>query len=194
MASRVPAGGQAAALAPAGVGLALLVVVVEFRMDDPWADGVLFLVAAVAAAALLILGLAAAEGDDASQPATTALLVAGLLLAGIAIARLGNLLGGDDFTAAGGTLTWVLALFAALAGFCAQRTGSSACLLIAALAVVAFVLEFVNWVFGAEDFDTYRVLLAIIFVALFAAGAMLPGRTGVMLVAAAGITVIASYY
>jgi hypothetical protein len=31
-------------------------------------------------------------------------------------------------------------------------------------------------------------------VALFAAGALLPGRTGVMLVAAAGITVIASYY
>jgi hypothetical protein len=194
MASRFPLAAQAAALAPAGVGLALLVVVVEFRMDEPWADGVLFLVAAVAAAALLILGLAAAEGDGASQPAMTALLVGGLLLAGIAIARLGNLLGGDDFTAAGGTLTWVLALFAAVAGFCAQRTGSSACLLIAALAVVAFVLEFVNWVFGAEDVDTFRVLLAIAFVVLFGAGATLPGRTGTVLVVAAGVTVIASYY
>jgi hypothetical protein len=194
MASRVPAGAQAAALAPAGVGLALLVVVVEFRMDDPWADGVLFLVAAVAAAALVIIGLAAAEGDDASQPAVTALLVGGLLLGGIAIARLGNLLGGDDFTAAGGTLTWVLALFTALAAFCAQRAGSSACLLIAALAAVGLVLEFVNWVFGADDVDTFRVLLAIAFVVLFGAGATLPGRTGTVLVGAAGVTVLASYY
>ena len=194
MATRVPAGGQAAALAPAGIGLALLVVVVELRMDDPWADGVLFIVAAVAAAALLILGLAAAEGDDASQPAVTALLVGGLLVAGIAIARLGNILGGDDFTAAGGTLTWVLALFSALAVFCWRGTGSSACLLIAALAAVALVLEFVNWVFGAEDIDTFRVLLAIAFVVLFAGGTTLPGRTGTVLVVAAGVTVIASYY
>jgi hypothetical protein len=194
MASRFPLPAQAAALAPAGVGLALLIVVVEFRMDASWADGVLFLVAAVAAAALLILGLAAAEGDDASQPAMTALLVGGLLLAGIAIARLGNLLGGDDFTAAGGTLTWVLALFAAVAAFCAQRTGSSACLLIAALAAVAFGLEFANWVFGAEDIDTFRVLLAIAFAVLFGAGATLPGRTGTVLVVAAGVTVIAGYY
>jgi hypothetical protein len=194
MASRVPAGAQAAALAPAGAGLALLVVVVELRMDDPWADGVLFIVAALAAAALLVLGLAAATGDDRSQPAATALLVGGLLVAGIAIARLGNLLGGDDFTAAGGTLTWVLALFAGLAAFCAQRTGNSACLLIAALAAVAFVLEFVNWVFGAEDVDTFRVLLAVAFAVLFGAGATLPGRTGTVLVVAAGVTVLASSY
>lgn len=194
MASRVPAGAQAAALAPAGIGLALFVLVVEIRMDDPWADGVLFLVAAVAAVVLLVLGLAAAEPDDGSPPAATALLVAGLFVAAIAIARLGNLLGGDDFTAAGGTLTWVFGLFTLVAALCAQRTGSSVCVLIAALAAVAFVLEFVNWVFGADDVDTFRVLLAIAFVVLFGAGASLPGRTGTMLVAAAGVTVIASYY
>jgi hypothetical protein len=141
MASRVPAGGQAAALAPAGLGLWLFIVVVEIRMDEPWSSGVLFLVAAVAAAALLVLALAAAGDDDGSRPEATII-----------------------------------------------------CVLLAALVGVGLVLEFVNWVFGAEDFDTYRVLLAIIFVALFAAGALLPGRTGVMLVAAAGITVIASYY
>jgi hypothetical protein len=191
---RLPAGAQAAALAPAGVGLALFVVVVEFRMDDPWADGALFVIAALAAVTLLLLGVGAAEGDDTDQGAVTALLVGGLLLGGIAIARLGNILGGDDFTAAGGTLTWMLALFAALAALCWRRTGSSVCLLITALAAVAFVLEFVNWVFGADDVDTFRVLLAIAFVVLFGAGATLPGRTGVVLVVAAGVTVIASYY
>jgi hypothetical protein len=187
-------GAQATALAPAGVGLALFVVVVEFRMDDPWADGALFIIAGLAAVTLVVLGLAAAEGDDVQPGAATALLVGGLLLGGIAIARLGNLLGGDDFTAAGGTLTWVLALFTALAAFCWRRSGVSVCLLIAALAAVAFVLEFVNWVFGADDVDTFRVLLAIAFVVLFGAGATLPGRTGVVLVVAAGVTVIASYY
>ncbi|HEX5620027.1 MAG TPA: hypothetical protein VFX51_16510, partial [Solirubrobacteraceae bacterium] len=40
----------------------------------------------------------------------------------------------------------------------------------------------------------FRVLLAIAFVVLFGAGATLPGRTGTVLVVAAGITVIASYY
>jgi hypothetical protein len=194
MASRVPAGAQAAALAPAGIGLWLLIVVVEIRMDEPWSSGVLFLVAAVAAAALLVLGLAAAGDDEGSRPEATILVVGGLTLAAVAIGRFGDIVGGDDFLDSGGTLTLLLALFTALAVVYAQRTRLSICVLLAALAGVGLVLEFVNWVFGAEDFDTYRVLLAIIFVALFAAGALLPGRTGVMLVAAAGITVIASYY
>jgi len=162
-------------------------------MDGPWSDGVLFLVAALTAAALLVLGLAA-DGDEGTRPAQTILLVGGLLLAGIALARLGDLLGGDDFADEGGTLTLVLALFTALAAFCAQRTGSAICVLIAALAAVALFLEFVNWVFGVDDIDTYRVLLTIVFVVLFGAGALLPGRTGTMLVAAAGITVLAGYY
>jgi hypothetical protein len=194
MASRVPAGAQAAALAPAGVGLGLLVIVVEIRMDGPWADGVLLVVAALAAIALLVLGLAAASGDRAWRPAVTILLVGGVLLAGVAIARLGHVLGGDDFLDGGGTLTWMLALFTALAAFCARRTGSSACVLIAALAAVGLALEFVNWAFGAEDIDTFRVLLVVAFAVLFGAGVMLTGRTGTMLVAAAGVTVIAGYY
>jgi hypothetical protein len=77
--------------------------------------------------------------------------------------------------------------------FCWRQTGSSACLLIAALAAVVLVLEFVDWVFGADDFDTFRVLLAIAFVVLFAGGTTLPGRTGTVLVVAAGVTVLAGY-
>lgn len=55
----IPQGGRAAAFAPAGVALALLVVVVQVRIDDPWADGVLFVVAALGAIPLLA-GLALA--------------------------------------------------------------------------------------------------------------------------------------
>jgi hypothetical protein len=194
MASRFPAGAQAAALAPAGIGLALFVVVVQLRMDESWANGVLFIVAGLAAAALLVLGLAAAEGDSAARAPVTALLVAGLTVAVLTVVRFGQILGGDDFTASGGTLTLVLAIYTGIAAFCALRSGSSVCVLIAALAATALFLEFVNWVFGADDVDTYRVLLALVFIVLAGAGVTLGGRNGTMLVAAAGLTAIAGFY
>jgi hypothetical protein len=178
------------AFTPAAVGLALCIAAVEIRMDGPWADGVLALVAALPAAALIYLGLGASGSDGATRAAVTIFLVAALVLAGVAIARLGNALGGDDFTAAGGTLTWMLALFTALAAFCASKARSAACLLIAALAAVALLMEAVNWIFDAEDLDVFRVLLVLSFAALFAAGLAVAGRSGTILVAAAGVTVL----
>jgi hypothetical protein len=68
---------RAGALAPAGVGLTLLIVTVQIRMDDSWADGVLLLVAALPAALLLFGGLTAAREDPIDRAATTALLVGG---------------------------------------------------------------------------------------------------------------------
>src|SRR5215213_8340709 len=118
MGTRVPSGAQAVALAPAGIGLALLVLVVEIRMDTTWANGVLLILAALGAAVLLVLAIAAADADTGSRPAATALMAAGLAHALLAIGRLGNVLAGDDFTSGGGTLTWMLALFTALAAFC----------------------------------------------------------------------------
>jgi hypothetical protein len=112
----------------------------------------------------------------------------------VAIARLGNTLGGDDWLDSGGTLTWMLALFVVLAALCYRRTRAVVCVLLAALAAVGLLLELVNWVFGTEDIDVFRVLLALAFAALFAAGAVLTGRAGTLLIAAAGITVIAGYY
>ena len=179
------------AFSPAAVGLALCIVAVEIRMDGPWANGVLALVAAVPAAALIYLGLGASGSDGATRAAVTIFLVAGLVLAGLAIARLGHALGGDDFTAAGGTLTWMLALFTALAAFCAAKARSAACVLIAALAAVGLLMEAVNWLFDAEDLDVFRVLLVLSFAALFAAGLAVAGRSGTILVAAAGVTVLA---
>jgi hypothetical protein len=194
MASRFPPAAQAAALAPAGLGLWLLIVVVQLRMDEPWANGVLFVVAVVPAAVLLALAFAAAGGDNAPRPEATILAVAGLSLAAVSLPRLGTILAGDDFADTGGTFTLLLALFTALAVYCERRTRLSVCVLIAAVAGVGLFLEFVHWVFGADDIDTYRVLLAIVFAVLFGAGVVLAGRTGTMLVVAAGLTVIASYY
>jgi hypothetical protein len=185
---------RAAALAPAGVGLALLVAMVQIRMEEPWSDGVLLIVAAAPAILLLALGLAAAPGDAAERAASTALLVAGLVLAGVAIARLGQVLADDDTTSGGGTLTWMLALFTGIAAYCAGRARSAACLLIAALAAVGLLLEAVNWIFDTENVDTFRALLLFAFVVLFVAGQRVSGRSGTVLVAAAGVSVIVSYY
>jgi hypothetical protein len=185
---------RAGALAPAGVGLALFALTAQIRMDDPWSDGVLLVAAAVPALLLLGLGLVAARGDASSRAAETVLLVAGVVLAGVAIARLGQVLAGGDTTAGGGTLTWMLALFVAVAAYCTRRTRSAACLLIAALASVALLLEAVNWIFDTENVDTFRALLALSFVVLFLAGLAVSGRAGTILVGAAGVTVVVSAY
>jgi hypothetical protein len=185
---------RASALAPAGVGVALLVALVELRMDGPWANGVLLLVAAVPALLLLAEGLAAPGDDPAERAAATVLLVAGLVLAAVAIARLAQVLSSDDIGDAGGTLTWTLALFTAIAVYCHRRSGAVACLLIAALAAVGLLLATVNWIFDTEDVDVYRALLTFSFLVLLAAGLAVTGRAGTVLVGAAGVTVLASSY
>jgi hypothetical protein len=184
-------GARAVALAPAAVAFTLLVVMVQIRMDEPWADGVLLLVALVAAVPLLALALAAPREARAER---TILVVCALVLAGLTIGRLGNTLAGDDYLDGGGTLSLMLALFTALSGFLYSRTRAVVCVLITALAAVALVVELVNWVFGAEDVDVFRVLLALAFAALFAAGVMAAGRAATLLVAAAGIAALAGYY
>jgi hypothetical protein len=186
---------RATALAPAGVSLALLVVTVQSRMNESWADGVLLLVAAVPAALLLYEGLEAAREDQADRAAATLLLVAGLALAGVAIARLGQVLAGDELGGdSGGTLTWMLALFTLLAANCHRRSRSAACLLIGSLAAVALLLAAVHWIFQTDDLDVYRALLTFSFVVLFGAGVGGEGRSGTVLVGAAGVTVLATAY
>jgi hypothetical protein len=184
---------RAAALAPAAVALALFVALTEMRMDDPWAVGVLFLVALVPSVVVLGLALGASSGD-AARGAATVLVVAGLALAGIAHVRLGQILGGGDWSEHGGTLTLMLVLFTAIAAYWYQETRSVAALLVAALAAVGLLLEGVNWIFGTDSSDVFRALLAVAFVLLFVAGLSVSGRPGTVLIAAAGVTVLVSSY
>ena len=194
MATTVQSSDRAAALAPAAVLLTLFVGLAQLRMDDPWAVGVLFLVALVPAVVVLALGLGASSGDNAPVAAATVLVVAGLTLTGIACARLGQVLAGGDWTDGGGTLTLMLLVFTAVAAYWYRETGSVACLLIASLAAVGLLLEAVNWIFSTEDADVFRALLVLAFVVLFVAGLSVSGRAGTVLVGAAGVTVVASSY
>ncbi len=190
----MPSAARAGALAPASVGLTVFVALAQLRLEDPWAEAPLLLLALVPAVAVLALGLAAGRGGP-DRAASTVLLVAGLVLAAIAIGRLGQVVASDDYTdQGGGTLTWVLLLFTLVAALCHRRTGSTACLLVAALAAVGLVLEAVNWIFDTSDPDLFRALLTLSFVVLFAAGLAVSGRAGVILVGAAGVIVIASSY
>jgi hypothetical protein len=189
-----PSPDRLAGFAPAGVGLALLVAITQVRMNGPWSDAALVAAAAVPAVLLLALGVRAGSGREQSHDAVTVLLVAGLVLAAAALGRLGDALAGEDFLEHGGTLTWMLAAFTALAAVCTRRTGSAACLLLAALAAVGLLLEFVNWAFGTEALGTFRALLAVSFAVLFVAGLVVGGRAGTVLIGAAGVTVLAATY
>ena len=75
----IPQDSRAAALAPAAVALTLLVVMVQIRMDGPWSEGVLVLVALIAAVPAFALALAAPREARAER---TALVVCALLAGG----------------------------------------------------------------------------------------------------------------
>jgi hypothetical protein len=185
---------RASALAPAGLCLAVLVSMVQLRMNDPWGNGALLVVALIPAAALLYVSLTARRDDQADRAALTLLLVAGLLLAGIAIARLGQVLSDDSFGDSGGTLVWMIVLFTALTAYCHARTRARVCVLIGALAAVGLLLATVHWVFQTDDVDVYRTLLVVSFVVLFGVGVAIEGRSGTLLIGAAGVTVLVMGY
>jgi hypothetical protein len=182
------------ALAPAGVGLATFVVLADVRMDDAWSSGALLAVAAAAAVVLLAAGLAAPRSGGGAGPGATALLVAGLVCTGVALQRLGESADGQDFSNHGATLTLVLGAGTVIAAFCAARGRSSACLLIAAVVAVGTLMAAWDWLFGLDDRDAAHALVTVSFAVLLLAGMAAPGRAGVALVSAAGVTVLAGSY
>lgn len=186
-----------AAIAVGAALLAAAFVVAQLRMDGPWATGVLFLVAAVPAAALLGAGLRdrppAGGADPRPRAGTSALLLGGLALFAIADYRLLQLLGDDEAFDAPRSLTAFFAILAATALFVAWRSRSAACLLVGALASGGTVLAAVRWVFDTENIASYRP--ALLFLALvFAAAAWAiraRWRDRDVLVDAAGLSLLA---
>ncbi|HEX8204688.1 MAG TPA: hypothetical protein VF587_01375 [Solirubrobacteraceae bacterium] len=183
---------RAAAIAAGSALLATAVFVVEVRMDDPWATGPLFLLAAVAAAALLVLGLRDRPPADRPAAGTSGLLLGGLATFAIADYRLLQLLGRDDTFDAPRSLTAFFALLAVVALVVAWRSRSAACLLIGALAAGGTLLAAVRWVFDTENIASYRpplLLLALAFAAAAWAVRDRPRHRDV-LVDAAGVAIL----
>lgn len=173
-----------------GVLLALGVVTLEVRLDEPWATFPLLLVAAAAAGGLLALAMVEDRGAERPAPTASVLLVAGIALVAVTIYRLAQLLGADAPLEAAGSLTWELLLLAAVALGLAASMRSAALLLVGALAAGGVVLAGVSWIFDTQNQAVFRAVLLGLIVAYAAAAAALTGRHRDVLVDASGVALL----
>lgn len=171
------------------------VVVADIRMDSAWGDlvHVLFVYACAAFVHAMAM-LAPLEREEGPRAYHSLLLVCGLVLAALAILRLGQLFGVDDpFNSAGG-LAWELTLFAgyALVGAYAKR--SAICTLLAAIGLGGALLALCDLVFDFDGVTGFRWLL-LVLLAVFALRSLglraRHPRHAVALVNAAALAVVA---
>ena len=152
-------------IAAAAVPLAVGVLMVEVRFDGVWQRGVLFVVALLACALVLGMGLLAPLEEDHPRAYQSVLLVAGLALLVLVLGRFAQVLGEDSPFSASGTVTWMATLFAAVAAVAAWNRRSAVCALIEFVAGGIALLAFVQWVFDPTGPNTSRwLLLALILV------------------------------
>ena len=175
-------------IAAGAVPLALAAFVIELRMTQ-WALGPRFIVVFLIAALLLTMGWLAPLEADSPRAYHSVLLVAGLLPMALALLLFAELIGADRPPGSGGEF-WVFAIEAGLATLLARRARSAVCTLIAALAAIVAVEEFVTWVFRPHGAGTFRAMLAVLTLAFAAAAVRLRDRErahSVQLVNAGGI-------
>ena len=180
-------------IAAAAVPLALGVLMTEVRFDGVWGRGVLFVLALLATALVLGMGLLAPLEEPRPRAYQTVLLVAGLALLALTIVRLAQVLGEDSPFAASGTVTWMTTLFAAVAAVAAWQRRSPICALIEFVAGGIALLAFVQWVFDPRGPNTSRWLLLVLILVYAAAHVRLRDhwpRHAVHAVNAAGVAAI----
>jgi hypothetical protein len=133
------------------------VVLAALRLD---ADGALLALAAPAAAVILAMTVLSAPGD-ASRPYVTILAVGGWICALLALADLARVLGAADLRGAG-TIAWLGAVLAVLAGALAVGKGLPALSALGAVSATACVAGAVIWALDPADQPgaARRVLLA----------------------------------
>ena len=167
------------------------VALIELRFETEWGPGLHLLVAG--GAALVIFGLGIQARPEGGRPPAfqSVLLVAGLVLIGMALLRLADVLG--DETGSAGTLTWVFAAFGLFALWPGARRGSAICTLVAALAFGAALLAAWEWLFEPESSTPFRWLLALIATVYVLVSLVLRGsshRQSEVLVDAAGLAIL----
>jgi hypothetical protein len=180
-------------LATAAVVFALAVGAIQVRMEDPWSDGALLLVAGGTFLIIYVLGLAGPGTLDRPAPPTSLLIITALLVAPSALLQLARVLGADNAFDSG-TLTWMAAVFAVVAAVPSRTRGSAAATLLCAAGLTGVVLAGADWVFDLESLNTFKYLLAGLTAVFFVAGLTTGGaraRHGVVLIGAAGLTAVA---
>ncbi len=151
-------------IAAAAVPLAVGVLMTEVRFDGVWGRGVLFVLALLATALVLGMGLLAPLEEPRPRAYQTVLLVAGLTLLALTIFQFARVLGEDSPLSASGTVTWMTTLFAAVAAVAAWDRRSPICALIEFVAGGITLLAFVQWVFDPRGPNTSRWLLLVLIV------------------------------
>lgn len=160
-------------LAAGVVPLTLAVLLVEVRFHDRWADGVHVVVCLLAFGLVYGMGLLAPLEGERPRPYQVVLLICGLVLLGALLLALADAFGSESPFTASGTLTWTLLLFAAAAAYPARRFDTPILTLLAALALGAAFLSFIDWAFSPSSLTTFRWMLLILLLGYTTAHVML---------------------
>ena len=195
-------------IAAGAVVLAVGLTLEELRLGDTIGVAAHLLILALAAAAVLGIGLQARAEDGRPPAYQSVLLVTGLLLFYEALLRLADLLGADFRTpdsATGardtlvwatlppGAMVWTSLVLAAVAAWASLTRRSAVALLIAALAAGLAVLAALAWIFDADSQGPYRFVLLALAIGLVLGSLALRGsrpRHAEQLVNAAGIAIL----
>jgi hypothetical protein len=160
-------------LAAGVVPLTLAVLLIEVRFHDRWADGVHVVVCLLAFGLVYGMGLLAPLEGERPRPYHLVLLICGLVLLGALLLALADAFGSESPFTASGTLTWTFLLLAAAAAYPARRFDAPILTLLAALAVGAAFLSFIDWAFDPQSLTTFRWMLLLLLVGYTAAHLML---------------------
>ncbi len=180
-------------IAAGAVVLATGILMAQVRLEEPVGDGVHLAYAALAAALLLALGYQARLEDGAPAAYQSVLLVTGLVLLGVAIARLADVLGAGDDGYPSGAVVWGSLLLGQVALFAGVRRHSGFCVFIAAIAGVIALLNAIDWMFSPESATPYRWLMLVLATGIVLGSLQLRGqryRASVLLVDLAALLVL----
>lgn len=171
-----------------GVSIALGAAILFARKTDDWAAFPLLLVAGIPCALVFGLGAAAAMATGAVDRWHAVLMVAGVLLSGLAFGQLWDVVGIDTESAGFGFL--LFACVTGLAAFAAFRVGAAYQALLAAVAGIATWLFFFEMILDDPSAGLFRWLLLVLCLIYAAAAFALRSRDAPQapeLVTAAGI-------
>lgn len=181
-------------VAAGSVALTILVYVLNARFDHTWGKGIHLVY--TAAAALFVIGMALRTRVDEDRPAAwqSVLYVVSYVLALLALVRLATVFSVDDPLNSSGTVVWMGLILLGLAAWFATARNSGISLLLAVVTSIIVVLAFVDWVFSPDGPETFRWVLLVVALVLFAGGVTSRGedpRRSVAYVNGAGLALLA---
>jgi hypothetical protein len=181
-------------IAAGAVVFTLGIALEEQRLDAKLPNGIHVVIVALAAAAILGLGLQAQLEGGRPAAYQSVLLVCGLLLLDGALLELAHVLGADFAGFPAGAFVWTSLVLCGTALYPAVRRNSAICGMVAALAAGIAVLAAVNLVFGPTSQAAYRWLLLLLATAYVLASLVLRAgspRHAELMVITAGLGTLA---